>query len=270
MFSEIFRMLEQEALVIRSCVCTGLTELRSANLNEKGRFYAGFFQLAIGIERLAKLALILDHMAQNNLRPPGQQTVRAYGHDLETLVATVERAASARSYQVNGSFSRSTLCSSILAFLSQFATGMRYANLDGLASGVRQRDPLTEWNTILQSAGASVSPSTSRRILGRSQAIARAIAGSTMVVAHDLVGNALSLSTALSEPALINAASKYVTWEVVSLLAPIRDVVVKAGDAAGSTPAAANRSVANVPTMSEFFDFLWLDRKYVLRKRRWP
>jgi hypothetical protein len=122
-------MLEQEALVIRSCVCTGLTELRNANLNEKGRFYAGFFQLAIGIERLAKLALILDHMAQNNLRPPGQQTVRAYGHDLETLVATVDRAASARSYQVNGSFSRSTLCSSILAFLSQFATGMRYANL---------------------------------------------------------------------------------------------------------------------------------------------
>jgi hypothetical protein len=91
-----------------------------------------------------------------------------------------------------------------------------------------------------------------------------------MVIAHDLGGNAFSVSTALSEPALVNAASKYVTWEVVSLMAPIRDVVVKAGYSADSTPAAANRSVANVPTMSEFFDFLWLDRKYVLRKRRWP
>ena len=270
MFSDLYRILEQESLVVRSCICTGLTELRNASLNEKGRYYAGFFQIAIGIERMAKLALILDYMAQNNLRPPGQQTVRTYGHDLETLVTTVETITATRGYQVRSSFARSTLCSSALIFLSQFATGMRYANLDGLASGIRQRDPLLEWYTILQSALSNIRPATLQRVYAGSQSIANVLSGSTMIVAQDLGGNALTMTTAISEPALLDYASKFLVWDIVSLLSPLRDVIVEASYAAENTPAASNRSIANIPTMSEFFNFIRLDRSYVLRKRRWP
>ena len=273
MSTDLYRIIEQEAHVVRSCLCTGLTELRNANLNEKGRYYSAFFQLAIGIERLAKLALILDHMAQNSLVAPGHQVVKAYGHDLHTLIAKVEATATARGYAVSSDFPQSSLCKSVQAFLSEFATGMRYANLDALASGSARRNPLREWNAILQAAVTqSVSKSTQQRVGTRSAAISQALRGKVAVVASDLAGDPLTLKSALSEPALLDSASKYLVWELVTLLVPLRDVVVKAGYATDAVAVAAfgNRTETRVPALSEFFEFLEADREYVVRKKRWP
>ena len=102
-------------------VCAGLTELRNANLGEKGRYYTGFFQMAIGVERMAKLALILDHMASHSLAAPGQQAIRSFGDDLVTLFSKVAAAARARGYVFSGRFSLSSPAKQILEFLSEFA-----------------------------------------------------------------------------------------------------------------------------------------------------
>lgn len=273
MFSATHQLLEQEALVIRSCLCTGLTELRNANLNNKGRYYTAFFQLAIGIERMAKLALILDHMAQNNLRPPGKEDMLAHKHNLETLFSTVKTISQARGHKFESSFALSPLASRMLSFLSEFAKGMRYANLDALASGNAQRNPLHEWNQVLQDTiKTKVQAKTKQRVVGRSVAVAKAMQDVTLVIATDLADKPLSMESALYEPALIDTAAKHLVWELLSLLASLRDFIVEAGHAAAQTETAAgrSRSIANVPNMSEFFDFIYLDRKYVLRKKRWP
>lgn len=271
MYGELFRTLSQEGYVIQSCLTIGLTELRNANLNEKGRYYTAFFQLAIGIERLAKLALILDHMAQNELQAPGRPVVKGYGHDLRTLISNVSNVVSARGYDLSTPFPTDPLCTRVVAFLSDFATGMRYANLDALASGKLQRDPLGEWNEILQHTIASkMSDAAKHKINTRATAIAEALEGHAAVFASDLAGNPLTLSSAFSEPSALDTASKYLVWEVCTLLAPLRDSVVSAGYAADAVAVSINPHGDRVPVLSEFFDFLWLDRKYVLRKKRWP
>src|SRR4051812_39579658 len=108
-FSHLFFLLQQEGYITRSCICTGLTEARNANLGEKGRYYTAFFQLAIGVERLAKLALILDHMVSHNLAAPGGKTVRAYGHDLITLYHAAAKVANVRAYNSATQFNQSQL-----------------------------------------------------------------------------------------------------------------------------------------------------------------
>ena len=63
-----FSLLQQEGYLTRSCLYTGFSALSNANINNnKGDFYVAFFQLSIGLERLMKLALILDYMATNEL-----------------------------------------------------------------------------------------------------------------------------------------------------------------------------------------------------------
>lgn len=271
MRGELYRVIEQEAHVVRSCLATGLTELRNANLNERGRFYSAFFQLANGIERLAKLALILDHMAQNSMSAPGQAAVRGYGHDLQRLIAMVSAAVVQRGYSLGSPFPTDPLCARMLRFLSEFATGMRYANLDGLASGNRQRDPLDEWNEILQeAANLQLNSNTRRRINERAAGIATALTGFADVLADDLAGEPLTIRTALSEPAILDAASKYMVWEVLTLLSPLRDATAEAGKAAHHIATSVVRNGERVPVLREFFDFIWLDRKYALRKKRWP
>jgi hypothetical protein len=271
MYGELFRTLSQEGYVIQSCLTIGLTELRNANLNEKGRYYTAFFQLAIGIERLAKLALILDHMEQNQLQAPGRPVLKSYGHDLRTLISNVSNVASTRGHTLSTPFPTDPLCTRVVAFLSDFATGMRYANLDALATGKSHRDPLGEWNEILQHTFATkVSEATKHKINTRATAIAEALEGHASVFASDLAGNPLTLSSAFSEPSVLDAASKYLIWEICTLLAPLRDCVVSAGYAVDAVAVSIDPNGDRVPTLREFFDFLWLDRKSVFRKKRWP
>lgn len=271
MFSANYQLLEQESLVVRSCLCTGFTELRNTNLNNKGRCYTAFFQLATGIERMAKLALILDHMGQNNLLPPGTQGVRNYGHDLEKLFGKVKETSQVRGYTLGNSFTLSPLSARMLKFLSEFATGMRYANLDALASGKAQRKPLQEWDHILQEAMASQVPAkTNQRVIQQSIAIANAIQDVSIVNANDLADIPLSMATALSKPKQMDYAAKHLVLELLSLLAPLCDFIVKSGHNAEQTAVARSGNTIHIPNMREFFYFIWLDRELVLRKKRWP
>lgn len=264
MESRLYKTLEQESLVIRSCLARGLTELRNANLNEKGRYYSAFFQLAIGIERLAKLALILDHMARNNLQAPGQSIVKGYGHDLRVLVSKASAASSSR-------IVLTPLCTKIISFLSDFAMGMRYANLDALATGKAQRDPFSEWNEILQEVIATkIRKSTHRRISRVSNSLAELLGSNAIVFASDLAGEPLTLSSFYSEPSVLDKASKHLVWEVITLLGPLRDAVVQIGEAVDRIAASRQPPGDRLPYLNEFFDFIWVNRQYVMRKKRWP
>ena len=210
-------------------------------------------------------------MAQNQLQAPGRPVVKGYGHDLRTLLSNVSYVVSSRGYHLSTPFPTDPLCTRVLAFLSEFATGMRYANLDSLASGKSHRDPLKEWNEILQHTIASkVSDATKHKINTRATAIAEALEGHAAVFASDLAGNPMTLKSAFSESSALDTASKYLVWEICTLLSPLRDSVVSAGYAAVAVAVSINPQGDRVPVLSEFFDFLWLDRKYVLRKKRWP
>lgn len=270
-FSDLFFLLQREGYITRACISTGLTEVRNANLGEKGKYYTGFFQLAIGIERLIKLALIFDHMVLHNLAAPGAKTVRAYGHDLDVLYQSAEKVASARYPSIAGGFALSPLGARILKFLTEFAKGARYANLDSLASGTVNREPLVEWSKILKDVlNSDVSTAKLQRIMSESASLSKLISGITMVVAHDLENKPLSVESALSEPRLHAEASRYVVWHIALLIAPLKELVIELAHKASEINLKQTTAIMHIPEMSEFFSFLPIDRAYILRKKQWP
>lgn len=96
-FTPTWYLLQQEGFLAQACLCNGLTALRQANLGDsKGRFYSAFFELSIGLERVLKLVLILDHMARQQLQPPDTKTVKNYGHKLSALFNSAKTINTAR------------------------------------------------------------------------------------------------------------------------------------------------------------------------------
>ncbi|HEY1083806.1 MAG TPA: hypothetical protein VGE29_16205 [Prosthecobacter sp.] len=269
MFNALYNTLEQEAHVIRSAIGTGLTSLRKANLHEKGAFYTGFFQLAIGFERFAKLGLILDHMAHNNLTAPGASAVKAMGHDIVALYSSLEAKAGLRGYALQAPFACTTEGKRILEFLSEFAKGMRYANLDALASGTPKPTPLSEWANLLQEIMEVKIPKSKRdAVHSRSEALGLAVGGSAIVLGTDLRGLPLDFVSAFSTPKIYEMVAPHIIWEVLLLLAPIREFVVHTGVLSRQLAASLGRD--GVPYMPDFFEFIWPDREIQTRRKRWP
>ena len=270
MHRTLYFQLEQEAYVIRSSIGVGLTHLRRANLHEKGAFYTGFFQLAIGFERMAKLGLVLDHLAHNRMIPPGPKMMKDIGHDLVVLRRKLEDLALSRPYQLDASFALSAFGQRILDFLSRFAKGMRYGSLDGMASGASVPTPFSEWEPILQDIiTAKIRSASIQKVAGISSAMREMFEDATVVIGTDLGGRSLDFISAFSTPSIYELAAPHVIWEMLLLLAPMRDFVVAAGHAAAKLPQARGPEQV-IPFMSEFFEFIWLERSWQMRRKKWP
>jgi len=71
-FGKSFHLLAQEGHLAKSALLSGFDFLlrAEANANKDGQFYAAFFQLSIGIERLLKLVVVAQHMLENNFVSP--------------------------------------------------------------------------------------------------------------------------------------------------------------------------------------------------------
>lgn len=270
-FSALFLSLQQEGFLIRSSICTGLTELRNANLGERGRYYTAFFQLAIALERFTKLALILDYMVANDLTPPGGQAVRGYGHDISSLFAKAQAIATAHGYPIAGDFKIGQIESAILNYLSEFAQTARYANLDALASGARGINPLARWHEVLiEIVRLHVSQKRLARIEQEAAEAAEVLEGILLVRAHDLSDLPLTQQAWLAQPQIYSLAARHATWYCFKLFSLLKDLVRSLTHDAIDLDLKRQSQIANIPEMSDFFDFLWADRDTVLRKKKWP
>lgn len=133
-----------------TCLATGLTELRSAHIHNKGAFYSSLFNLSIGMERLLKSIVIIEHMINNNLSPPTKKQLKQYGHDIaETYDKSVQICAGHNS-KIPKRSALHEIEKEIITLLSDFAEASRYHNLDALSNQSKFTDPLIHWNSIIQ------------------------------------------------------------------------------------------------------------------------
>jgi hypothetical protein len=93
-FPKEWHLINQESHLIQALLANGLTDLRRANLGRKRLFYAGFYNIAISLERLMKCTLIIDHMQANDFTRPSVATLKRHGHDLKTLIGRCHQIAS--------------------------------------------------------------------------------------------------------------------------------------------------------------------------------
>ena len=209
-------------------------------------------------------------MAHNNLAAPGASAVKDMGHNIVALYALLEAKAASRGYALQAPFACTTEGKRILDFLSDFAKGMRYANLDALASGTSKPTPLSEWASVLQEIMEVKVPKSKRdAVVFRSEAIGLAVGGTAIVLGTNLNGQPLDFVSAFSTPKIYDLVAPHIIWEVLLLLAPVKAFVVHTGDLANQL-AASSRRRDFLPYMPDFFEFIWPDRETQMRKKRWP
>jgi hypothetical protein len=274
-FSATWFLLEQEGLLAQACLCNGLTALRRANLGEKkGLFYSAFFELSIGIERVLKLTLILDHMARNQLVPPDSKTVEDYGHKLRALFDAAKAVCVARNVSALDGFEPSSLPMEILGFLDDFAhPGGRYSNINKLTGHRHQTmlDPIAQWGEIASQIMRTLATSRERELAqmnGRVASLAFGDAAASLM--SDLDQNHMDVAPLHVRASELDTAAKYAIYALITLIAALRDVLDSLSHSAWAINPTGGSGAMEVPVMKEFLQFAWDDRPYVMRKRKWP
>lgn len=266
-FPPSFLLLQQEGCLISSCLALGLTELRNAHVHNKGAFYTALFNLSVGIERLLKAIVIIDHMLNNRLSVPTKKELQTYGHNIIELYDACERIGTARQSPIPGRTQLDTVDHGILLLLSDFARITRYHNLDALSTSQSSIDPLYQWSKLIVAIlGKDVPQGKKDKMLAQAHVIATAIDDKTLTLMHDLDQRPLTTEEALSLPGLHDQATRLAVLHLVKILSPFRDLLRTVSQEAYGLGV----SVPPFPQMQEFLEWLWNDRQYVLRKKKWP
>ena len=266
-FPPSFLLLQQEGYLISSCLTIGLTELRAANVHNKGAFYSSLLNLSVGIERLLKAIIIMEHMLKNNLSVPTKKQLQNYGHNIIELYDGCVKVAITNSAQLPDRVSISNTNQELLKLLSDFAQTTRYHNLDALSTQHTGKDPLEHWGEIiLLILKQDVTKRQRDKVLGQAKMVANSIDDISITIMHGLDKQALSTEEALALPGLHDQAVKYAILHLITLLSPIRDLISNLSHLAYGLGV----TQPPFPQMQEFLEWICDDRQYVLRKKKWP
>ncbi len=148
LFSQTHHLLTLEGYLLQGCLKTGLNSLQQGHVGNKGAYYTAFLQLSIGIERLLKVILLIDHMARNDLAMPAIKTFKGYGHDLNKLYDAVKSLPDPSPNPLVA-IELDSIPAKLVEFLAKFAKNTRYHNLDSLVGESTATDPLAEWHVIV-------------------------------------------------------------------------------------------------------------------------
>jgi hypothetical protein len=271
-FPDSFLLLQQEGYLIRTCLAQGLTLLRSANLDEKGHYYGAFFGLSIGLERLLKVIIILDHMARHELVPPGRATLKKYSHNVVELLSVAQSITPARPGQPLNAIVPGTVEFEIVRHLGEFAESCgRYANLDALASGRPQSDPLAAWKRLIERIlEEDVPPRAKERARQEAAALVDALSGGVKAIAHDLDREPLSLRQWFESPRMAELAACRAVVRVLRILCPLKELLGLVGTRVHVETQLRGLREPVVPFLEEFLDFVVDDERISLKKKRWP
>lgn len=142
-FPRSFQLLQQEAFLANSCVLSGFEYLTKARFEDvgKGLYYSAFFQLSIGLERIAKLVIMTDHMIENNFTPMPEKQLRSKAHELTLLYEECFEIRKKYLQKSDNDFSKNSIEWQILDFFNKYADSKgRYYNISNISSE-NQNDP---------------------------------------------------------------------------------------------------------------------------------
>jgi hypothetical protein len=92
--SPIWQALCLEAGLAAEHLGSGVTLFSKANYAHNGNYFLAFFDLSIGFERTAKLAVIVDYYIKNSSAFPTNQILKnKYGHNLIALLDETDKIA---------------------------------------------------------------------------------------------------------------------------------------------------------------------------------
>jgi hypothetical protein len=134
MLNDTFNALPKEAQFAFEILNSGATQIRKANYAKKGAYYQSFINLTVGIERIAKLCVLLDYYIENNGKFPNDKFVRKIGHNINKLYNQSMVIKQKYSFQFRFLNNLNEIHLNIINILSSFATKDRYENINILVN----------------------------------------------------------------------------------------------------------------------------------------
>ena len=222
-----------------------------------------------------KLILILDHMGRNQLSPPDEKLIRRYGHQLCKLFNGTKSVAARLDLTTLERFQSDSLEMITLKFLDEFAdTRGRYSNINNLTGHQDQTlaDPLLRWGEIADIIMREHATVTERKKAQlNDHAAAAAIGNISISLINDMNQRNLGVADLHIRSSELETAARYAIYALVTLIAALREVIELVSEACWKVESELGYGdPANIPHMREFFDFAYADKRYALRKSKWP
>lgn len=266
--SDEFRMFSQEGNMTQYCLLSGVEFLGKLNYDRTGTFYPAFFQLSIGLERLMKIVVIIDHKGKHGLANPPGKMVRNLGHDLVKTYGACRQIAIARGRDSSGWFGPDTVEHDVLTHLSLFAKGARYFNLDSFSERQDFDDPVVQWVHVHQRiANQYISGTRQKKI--NDLALAHCDRLGMHGYERSITGEWRTEVDCTFIHELFRQANKYCVWTVFRILQPFYFLLADLCDDIRKIEESKSIDAYTVPAMEEFFPFLLCDQSTAMRRRRW-
>lgn len=267
-FSRHWHLLAQEAELTKALILAGLTSLSSANYDKKGSFYSMFFQLSAGLERLIKLSIIIDHQADNQLKSPTDKVLRGFGHKLSTGYEHSALIGQRNGIRGNWQLEKDSIEQDALEFLSTFAVGARYYNLDALAGVPKDEDPVAQWSKIHHRIGMAHLASRTRQSIEKSS-IQFADKHRQYGWERSIDGRYITQLEGIFLHELFRRSNPHCVWVMLKIMRPFYNLLRELCARAHQVEIDSGITEPRVPHLEEFFPFLLCDRQTALRRKNW-
>jgi hypothetical protein len=268
-----FRLLQQEGFLSRSCLLAGFHYLLLGNFEdqEKGNYYAAFFQLTVGIERILKLVPVSDYMLKNNFQKIPEKELRNIGHNLLSLFdISINRPVTDEVINFPG---KESLEYRILSFLNDFADSRgRYYNISNQNG---KEDPLVAWNEILREIARSDFGEAGHREV-ENTTFANVI---IPLQIEDIAFNTGYVDN-LHKYYQTRKANSFAVWHIINILKPVSKLLyeissechkqyedlISSGKTFKDHP---NSDYPPIPYYDEFFPFVEMSKAAIIRRKNW-
>lgn len=266
-----WQALAREAGLAAEHMGMGVTALGKANYAHHAHYPQAFFALSIGMERAAKLALVVDYAIQNKGAFPSNKQLRQFGHNLKSLLCEVDAIAGSGRLSANTRrLPRTPIHDGIIDSLSEFASNItRYYNLDLVtdAPGVAQKvDPVASWHArVVDPVIAKHVTTRQMKKVERNAALTDVLTGDfTMVMHHAETGQPLeTVYDASRQTGLNTMAEPYVRLYVLHIVRFLASVLSKLGYQAQVA------GLEDIPYLSEFFAIYNNDDAMLKSRKTW-
>lgn len=267
-FPHEFHMMSQEGNLAQHSLLSGIEAIGKLNYDKTGTFYAAFFQLSVGLERLMKIVVIIDHKSKNNLKNPSGKQIRNLGHDLVVAYEICKQLAADRGRGMAEWHESGSVEYKVLRHLSQFAKGARYYNLDSFSEQQNFDDPIVQWASIHHEiANQNISYIKQQKINGL--ALAHCDKFQMFGFERSITGEYRTQVDCTFMYELYRRANKYCIWTIVKILKPFYFLLRDICNEIREIESGMKIDHYTVPDMHEFFPFMLFDRSTSTRRQRW-
>lgn len=244
-----------------------------ANYADKtGEYYTAFFGLSVGLERLAKLILVVDHAISHNGQMPEEKAVRKFGHKLVKLTNAADAVAQKHELTLDYPRPTSVISAEIIECSDGFSDAGRgrYANFVALGNpNLGQEEPIRKWwgevaELILREH--YYGKQAQERVEARAKVLDTLISPFTRTLhineSGDAMQDVLSSSIRTGQTEIVQRCGRYYALKVVRWLAEVFSKLSNSACYTGNIDAFFG--------VWEYFDTYTVDDNFLKTRKIWP